>query len=891
MKPTQKIELSCRQTADGIGRLMSWLEVNRARTGLAHRALIDELEAAVSGLDLIAAAAPMPPGIGIAGTADAGKLDVLLQLVAIRGSAPPGEFGQRPLDVDTLRRLLPSEAGSGGAAIIRLSAAELPPTPRGFPVRIGLLSEIDVVEILASAHLAAATSPPLPPTPAAFERLFSEATVGMSLQTVPGVCERDICELEEALVRAWGAHPLLSGLAAIGYFARVREVVAHLSASGRRMLFSVLWGGSAAVGAVATRLVDAIERLGHGADAYCSSEALLAKDKSTGWSTRHPRSIVDAATVMALSATPGPMLSVMNRFGQAVDIERAVLAAIVAELPLHVAQSRLSDLAPAEVLDLPVVPPALPVAPERGAAWRGFDRGLGSVAAGGGDPFAIAVARYARQKAIHLTVRATRRRELTSLVVVVDPMSHDDSLAPALAEWIETTQGATPWQRARVDRGLFFATLSSLDRQGRDGRFGRRAGGDDPTADTLAEEVQAAIRDVLAAGQTWSTNWTDGQPVRDVTVVVRGGLAVRSPIDAAMGPAASSTSSSAAGPVGDVPSSGIGLGAAASLVPRLAGFGARALALATRSAPAAPPDLRLLVQRLSATATARNRNLELSRAISDIRRRLRGTIARHHQSSDPAAVAEWRRSTAIEVANRLQTIASVGRLGHLQRGLLPDERATIAAIAKVDQIAMAHAKDRRGYPIAPAASVALHSNGPNADMPPGSIAATAAAEAAVAHWLVELRRKARSAAFARSIGLDMPTLAHLVSELAAGAVRVDLAGEIARAYRMSADARRLPALASGDGMHRSLGLEPAADDRIDAVRMAAYSCRITAAYLEVLGDVACRGADARSRSLEVDIAATPYAGYPAIGLRPPGGGASKRQDHGGGLGTFLQDSG
>jgi hypothetical protein len=202
---------------------------------------------------------------------------------------------------------------------------------------------------------------------------------------------------------------------------------------------------------------------------------------------------------------------------------------------------------------------------------------------------------------------------------------------------------------------------------------------------------------------------------------------------------------------------------------------------------------------------------------------------------------------------------------------LPDERATIAAIAKVDQIAMAHAKDRRGYPIAPAASVALHSNGPNADMPPGSIAATAAAEAAVAHWLVELRRKARSAAFARSIGRDMPTLAHLVSELAAGAVRVDLAGEIARAYRMSADARRLPALASGDGMHRSLGLEPAADDRIDAVRMAAYSCRITAAYLEVLGDVACRGADARSRSLEVDIAATPYAGYPAIGLRPRAG--------------------
>ena len=809
MKPAQKILLSCRQTSEAASRLIDWLDINQQLLPLGRSAVREDIDALTARLTPLARATESPPGIGVVATPGTGKTELLFAILASRTPPALGQFGQRPLDAATIRGLLPQDHDDGGCVILRFSASEMPPAPRGYPVRVGLLSIIDIAAIVTRAAASAMTSHHCPATGMA--GLFETISGRLSPQAIPGLSERDIVDLRETLNSILPDHPLLAGLAANRYWDQFRESAPHITERDRRLVFSVLWGGETTFTAVFNRLCDGLDQLGHGADAYCPAEALLGKDKATGWMTRHPRSIIQVSTLTSLDTHPGPMLSVMNRYGQAVEVERAILAALIDELPLHIATSRLNDMAPAELLDFPVAPPA--------------SRHVFSTthAAAPALNFAAAVGHFARAKAIHLFERACMRRTVTALIAVATPDREDDTYSAAIGDWVESAQGPTAHCRERVRRGLFIAAAQTR--------------GAASVSSSTHDRMMFMIREVIGQDQDWPQSWTPNRPMTDIHWF------------SAPEPAAVA-----------VPFPG---GNAISVIN-------------AASAPVADQTLAGLVHGLALASDVRIKHLQLNQALQDIRRRLRGTVLRYHASNDPAALADWRRGTAVVVQDRLQLIIEMGRLGHLQRALMPRQENLVTAIA-------AAMTESQAVPISqqPWQRLTVAGNDDTArsafKAPPESPGqrATRMADAAVSYWLQEMRRVSRTQRLCRDLRIEQAILHHLVDELQVGALRVSLAAEIATAVAASATPRLDSLQGSGKPQENDgLALEDTPSSQ-DYRRIASYAGRIINAFLEVLGVPSSRNRSATARpnrapSGDLEVADSPAAGYASSGVRSRG---------------------
>jgi hypothetical protein len=869
MKPAQKLLLSCRQTSEGALRLADWLAHNRTLLGVGYDAIHEEVQTLAGQLVPLVRSCETRPTVGLLGTPGACKTDLLFAILGTRAPVTLAEFGARPLDIMTLRALLPSESEAGCSAIIRFSSADAPATPRGHPLRVGLLALADLAIILTSSAYALALCDENQSTFRDVDDLFTSLADHLSPQALPGLSETDVQDLRDALVARWPDHPHLTALSAAGYWDQFREVAPHLADRERRQALSLLWGQHADVTALFERLCEGLDRLANGSDAYCGMEALLGKDKASGWMSRHHRSIIDGATVLALETGTGHALSVVNRYGQSVEMDRAVLAALLSELPLHISGSRLSEIEPAEVLDFPS---AAPIA-DRHLTLVSTARAAGMPdQAMSGLPAIIA--HFLHAKTIYLVERACDRHDVTSLVVVADPARDDDTYTVSIGDWVERSQGATAHDRERVRRGLFIAIAEHL--------YVTSAGPSPRRTPVHGEHlaVQRLLRDVIGAGQDWPSMWTPNRPLSDVVVF-------SAPSAATTPTARPSGSNPHAAPHGQSQSAGP-IASSRSVEPWTEGqskFEATAIrsSMATvvfqgGSIPAVSTttarhesDVSELVRALSVANDVREKHHQLGQSLQAIRRRLRNTVMRYHASNDPASVAAWRRSTAIVVQDRLERLSDEGRLAHLQRALLPVERDLATALAYADRAGSRSASGQR-----PASTTFQDPNGA-----PGnkfdltkSVAAISIrwAECAVAAWFQGLHRLTRSPRLCRDLKIQSGVLQHLIDELQIGAMRVALTSEIASAFQRSCDATT--AIKRNPSRPPSLELSNAGLTEGDRDRLAAFTCRFITSYLEVLDGVSHRVSSSTSRttsSYDVKSQDASSQGTSVAGLRQRGG--------------------
>ena len=155
MKQAQKILLNCRQTSEAAARLIDWLDLNQQLLTLGRTAVRDDIDALAARLTPLARATETAPGIGLIATQGGEKTELLFAILATRTPTMLGQIGQRPLDAATIRGLLPQDHDTAGCVILRFCSGEMPPSPRGYPVHIGLLSMVDVAAIVTRAAAAA----------------------------------------------------------------------------------------------------------------------------------------------------------------------------------------------------------------------------------------------------------------------------------------------------------------------------------------------------------------------------------------------------------------------------------------------------------------------------------------------------------------------------------------------------------------------------------------------------------------------------------------------------------------------------------------------------------------------------------------------------------------
>jgi hypothetical protein len=733
MRPEQKIILSCRQTGERAERLQEWLEQSRLMLKSQCRALRTEVQVISSELGRIIEAVEQAPTAGILGGWGSARAELIGTLLTERHGGAPEDETRLALGRGRILTLMPRDAEGGQAASLRLVSSARTESPFRFPIRMSLLSQLDLVKIIASAYLLH-----VPPRqrkalqPDAIARQLTMNANELGTQSFSGMARREIDSVRDALHALAPESVALRALDAAGYWDTLGELIPHLPDAARRRAFAPLWGADPTLCALFERLSDAIELLGFSGEAFAGVDAFVGRHPVTGWIVRHEDSVLAAATILHCHNTPERTVRVSSRHGRATDVERFVIAALASEVRLPVDAAALALLETADVLVLPAPSPVL-LWPQSGG---GLQRRVPEA-----QPLTTAEALhiFAASKASYLADLAVMRHEMTSLLVLADLADStkqtgiDAASSATVANWIELTQGETAHARERRRTGLsiLVADNASSRYHVRDSVFAPQE-----TAPAIGDTVTAVFDEHIE----WATEWTPNRPFRNVfkwrpNPAMDG---VNAASDAASGGSADILRFSRARP--DEPAGG-----------------------APADELASANDLGALLHTVTQSTTSAAHIQHLSARLIELRRNLSARFLRLHISNDPIGIVEWRRQVCHVAQNRLERCATLGEFGRLQRALLFSEAEARAVLARLKS------DDPRCL------------GGLIVDL--RTIEPQRIVDGGLQAWITAMRQATRAPSLMRALHVPGAVVGHLIDELALGAVRIGLQEKLSEAVR------------------------------------------------------------------------------------------------------------
>jgi len=389
----------------------------------------------------LSGAAGRRPCVGVFGPSQAGKSYLVSALARRPGGSLICDFSGDQKDF--LREINPPGDRESTGLVTRFTTSR-PGGDPAFPVELRLLSETDLVKVLANAYLSDFDANNLkitPPNEAALRAVIAAAEQEVAAAaTAAHLDEIVLFDVGEYFERYFSAR--IDTLRQTGYWDALIRLAGRLPLAGRARLYAPLWGGIADLTALFLQLAGGLEKLGHAAEARAAIDALVPRDDS----------IIDVATLSRLSAaedtTDAIAVQPVPAAGAPVKLPRALLAAIVAELRIAITDTPWPFLAGTDLLDFP------------GARAREKMIEMES------DPDKRARQTrdmLLRGKIAYLFQRFTEERELTAMLLCMpgNPAEVKD-LAAMVQGWIGLTHGETPAARAAV-RNALFLVLTKFD--------------------------------------------------------------------------------------------------------------------------------------------------------------------------------------------------------------------------------------------------------------------------------------------------------------------------------------------------------------------------------------------------------------------------------------------
>ncbi len=651
MPADASLKATCHRTVEKAQNFASFVRRREKLAGVANRAIANSIDAIASEILPLSDTVDRPPTLGLVGGTDAEKAEFVTALLRPESQGGRIVLGQRRAGLGTIASILPAEPDGGVSLTIRFrhdDGSDRDNLADNYPVEVRLLEQLDIAAIIAlicHTYLPAAMGGTV--NARILATALESAKSELKVNVVPGMTAQDVRWLKSYLTNHLPKSQNLAILSALGYWDWLADNVAHLSESGRRNLLALLWGHEPRLNRLFAHLSDALDRLGSPPRVYCQHDALISSDPSTGWVARHRASIASAATLRQLAddtMTAGN-LRLSTRSNAIFEMDRATFAAIAADITLGVEGTRLSSIAPTEIVAFPATNRLSDTTARLALYARAPD-----VA---GIPADIAVQLFLRAKSSYLFDRACARMELTALIARVDPAADDDDLqAATIADWIATTQGEDAHEREKCAPA--FAVVVSQDENAPAGSLEKSA--HPPSLKPVLGSELAGLR----SGGKWLEEWLPGRAFDQVywlENVIAGG--------AADDPARfAQRLQSGAQPTGEH----------ARLADRVSN--ARRAQL-ERIADA-------VFEKLAPALTKEARAAQIRRRLAQVYRRLRARTVRFHRSTEPIRLADWQRQTGHLAAVRLSRAAEARTLANLWRALLPPEADLCRVLEETD---------------------------------------------------------------------------------------------------------------------------------------------------------------------------------------------------------------
>lgn len=734
---------AAREAERAAAEALGWADASRGALREEAPGLAREFRRFARRARKLEAAAERPMCVAVFGPSQSGK-SYLISALARRGTEPVmAMFEGRALDF--VRELNP-EGGQEATGLVTRFTLRPPSAPAGFPVALRLLSQTDIVKILGNAFLEDFDpAEALLPDAAALREGFARLAARAAAAPPDRLTEDDVDELREYFEGSFRGHPLIPALGA-AFWSQAAVLAPRLDATARAELFAPLWNGHAAFTDAARMLMGALSRLGDAPEAFAALAALTPRETS----------IIDARTLAGLGDPLAATVAVATRDGRRLDLPRAVLAALVAEMTVALRDQPWDFLDVTDLLDFP------------GARSRERLTDAGKFLAQAGKFPGV----FLRGKVAYLWQRYVAEQEVTAMLLCIGPSNQEVRTLPRMVkDWLDATLGAAPEDRAR-HRNPLFLVLTKFDTE-----FEEKQGAAADSGSRWTTRLSASLLDFFGKEHAWPREWSPGRPF-DNTLWLRNPNVKAKHIldyDAAEREAAVRASE-------------------ATRIARLrAEFVANEDARRHFADPARAWDAAMalndggithLAERLRPVCDPAIKRAQVAARLADLKREMHRRLAPFWHSGDLAAALAKRREAARQVSRALVAVASGQAFGKLLRALEvtpealasawwrmqtePEEGVLGARAQEADYLA------ELGDLVAPGAAAEAPSD-----------EAARFATIALAEWL-----EAMPGALALVPNLPREAAGTLAEEIASAARRLDLAGQLAARLRAEASYRQ-----------------------------------------------------------------------------------------------------
>ncbi len=483
-----KLSRDCDATATAAGEAIAWIrDVGPTAESIGQQAssLIAELQKVRNQSRKLARAAKRKMCVGVFGPSQAGKSYLVSILASREGRPLVAKFDNKGYDF--LREINPPGGRESTGLVTRLSM-EQSDGPAGYPVELRLLTQTDLVKILANSfyldfdHQKAAFQRP---SSDKIRQRLAELRPLAKDKPVDGLDEDDVLDLIEYFD---GYFKGMTQDFHVDFWRESLGLAPRLAGPDRARLWSLLWYDFEPYTKLFNDLFTGLKKLGFADEAHCRIDALVPRENS----------IIDVLILDRLGADSGDVLKVRPKLAGAQDAElpRSLVCALTAELRIAIEDRPWEFFDHTDLLDFPG-------ARSRLKLEHMEDAGKGSDGKQNANPLRELLL---RGKVAYLFQRFSAEREISAILLCIpDGVQEVRDLSPMMEGWVGATFGDTPQSRSRQKNGLFLV-LTKMDRE-----FEQKAGETELSGRWSARLNNSLLNNFRG---DWPRNW-DGRPFRN----------------------------------------------------------------------------------------------------------------------------------------------------------------------------------------------------------------------------------------------------------------------------------------------------------------------------------------------------------------------------------------
>ncbi|MFK7754133.1 MAG: virulence factor SrfC family protein [Sedimentitalea sp.] len=479
----EKLATECSDVVELTAQAMGWIDdpENADLVAEETRSLTNMMRKAARRGRRLAKSARTRMSVSVFGPSQAGKSFLVSVLARPHEGRLVADFNGPGGQLDYISEVNPEGEGESTGLVTRFTMSR-EPTPDGFPIKLTLLSEADILRtILNSFFNDGDESEPAPEPKAIAQHLDAFKSRCGSAQ--PGLGYDEVQEVGEYVENVFRKSAY--GAALKPFWDEAAEIAPLLSVADRGQFFAIMWGEHAPLSDLYVQLATALAQVDHAEEVWVGLDALTPRDQS----------IIDVKTLTGLRGSDvGPPLKLRTPAGREVTMPRAETCALAAELVFPMLDQPSDLFGRTDLLDFP------------GARNR-FEEPL-SKTLGNLDKNLHQL--LLRGKVAYLFDRYVENQEITSMLLCVPGSNMETLDLPGLVDnWIALTHGANPKLRDQTDCVLFFV-LTKFDMQ-----LGESAA-DGGAATRFERRMKASLLERFGRGQDgWVEEWTSGKPFQN----------------------------------------------------------------------------------------------------------------------------------------------------------------------------------------------------------------------------------------------------------------------------------------------------------------------------------------------------------------------------------------